>query len=167
MSGRVHVHRRGSLALAVSASMCLPGLAPPVSTAGTFLVDGGVLNNLPIDEMAPRAEGPIIAVDVTARQEIDGVESDEHAPNGREHWPWDEKTPMPSFGESLTRLMLIGATDTIAAAERHADLLICPGDEGVGLLEFHQLDRMREAGRHAAREALASAPAVIFGGLRG
>ena len=38
-----------------------------------------------------------------------------------------------------------------------ADLIIKPRVEGVGLLEFHQLDAAREAGQTAAREALAQA----------
>jgi len=42
---------------------------------------------------------------------------------------------------------------------RYADLLIRPRPEGVGLLEFHQL----EAGRAAALEALEHAPACLFG----
>jgi predicted acylesterase/phospholipase RssA len=41
-------------------------------------------------------------------------------------------------------------------------LLISPRADGVGLLEFHQLDAAREAGRVAAREALESASASLF-----
>jgi NTE family protein len=41
--------------------------------------------------------------------------------------------------------------------------VIEPEDLGVGFLEFHQIDRVREAGRRAAREALAAAPAHILG----
>jgi hypothetical protein len=35
--------------------------------------------------------------------------------------------------------------------------------EGVGMLEWHQLDRMREAGRRAALEALERAPESLLG----
>ena len=44
------------------------------------------------------------------------------------------------------------------AARRHADLVIKPHAEGDELLEFHQLDTAREAGRAAARKALELAP---------
>jgi predicted ATPase len=47
------------------------------------------------------------------------------------------------------------------AAQRYADLVIKPRAEGVGLLEFHQLDAAREAGRRAARQALERAPASL------
>jgi predicted acylesterase/phospholipase RssA len=44
-----------------------------------------------------------------------------------------------------------------------ADVLIRPDHEGIGILEFHMLDRMRAAGRRAAAEALAAAPPSVFG----
>ena len=65
--------------------------------------------------------------------------------------------------EALTRVLLLGSANTSEAARRHADWTIAPRNEGVGLLEFHQLDRAREAGRAAAREALEQAPASIMG----
>ena len=69
LSSRVVVHRRGSLVDAVGASMSIPGLVPPVSRGGRLLVDGGVLNNLPVDLMHDTPEGPIVAVDVVRRLE--------------------------------------------------------------------------------------------------
>ena len=65
--GRVQevVHERGSTWRAVRASVSLPGVWPPVFEQGDLLVDGGVLNNLPVDLMASRIQtGPIIAVDL-------------------------------------------------------------------------------------------------------
>jgi len=39
---------------------------PPIPTPeGRLLVDGGVLDNLPVETMARDNEGPVIAVDVT------------------------------------------------------------------------------------------------------
>jgi NTE family protein len=69
---------------------------------------------------------------------------------------------LPSLGETLTRVLLLGSANTTAAALRRADLVITPRPAGVGLLEFHQLDAAREAGRAAARAALAGAPAEFF-----
>ena len=62
------VHRTGLMADAVYSSMALPGVYPPIPTTdGRLLVDGGVMDNLPVETMAKRAEGPIIAVDVSQR----------------------------------------------------------------------------------------------------
>jgi NTE family protein len=59
-------------------------------------------------------------------------------------------------------VLLLGSENTSEAARRHADLVIKPRPEGVGLLEFHQIDTAREAGRVAARETLERSPAGLF-----
>jgi NTE family protein len=173
VSGGQVVHRSGSVAHAVSASMCFPGLCPPVAgTDGALLIDGGVLSNLPVDLMADADEGPVIAVDVSQRFDPPTGKR----PHGRrrllkprpiEEWPWDDSRTLPSFTETLTRLVMIGSADTREAGRRHADLVIMPPNDGVGILEFHQLDRMRDAGRRAAVEALENAPPELLARLSG
>lgn len=64
-ASRSFVHREGSVVLAVRATSAIPGIMPPVPHGSDLLVDGGILNNLPIDvarEVAP--VGRIVAVDV-------------------------------------------------------------------------------------------------------
>ena len=58
-------------------------------------------------------------------------------------------------------MLLLGSANTSEAAYRHADLVISPRAPGVGLLEFHQIDEAREAGRAAARDALAATPELL------
>ena len=59
------MHRRGCLVDAVRASVRLPVLFPPIAHAdGRLLVDGGVLDNLPVDLLVERDEGPVVAVNV-------------------------------------------------------------------------------------------------------
>ena len=147
-SGELVRHRFGALWERVAMSMTLPGLAPPVVSGRRVFVDGGVIDNLPVRSMAGDGEGPIIAVDATsgfglARR----ADADESAPPLR---------------ETLTRVFLLGCANTAQEARRWADLVINPRSDGIGLLEFHQLDRAREAGRRAAREALADAPPELF-----
>lgn len=58
-------HRSGSLITAIRASMALPGVFPPVVLDGNLLVDGGVLQNLPVDPLlTDPAISTTIAVDV-------------------------------------------------------------------------------------------------------
>jgi predicted acylesterase/phospholipase RssA len=70
---------------------------------------------------------------------------------------------VPRLGETVVRTVTVGSIDTVAAARRHADLVIQPRVEGIGLLDWRQLDAARVAGREAARTALAGAPASVFG----
>jgi NTE family protein len=50
-TGRIHEHRAGVLWRALRATVALPGILPPVTHHGHLLVDGGVMNNLPVDLM--------------------------------------------------------------------------------------------------------------------
>jgi len=63
---------------------------------------------------------------------------------------------LPRIGETLMRTVAVGSADSVAAALRHADLVIAPRVDGVRMLDWKQLDRAREIGRSAAREALAA-----------
>jgi NTE family protein len=157
------VLRSGPLGQAVGASMCLPGITPPVAVGERLLVDGGVFNNLPVEEMAVSNEGPVLAIDVTAQFESPGA----RAPRWRRRRPreiaargrqaitgWD--TPLPSFKETIIRSIVLGSIDTAAAAAQYADALIVPAVEEFGLLDFAALDRIVDAGSAAATAALES-----------
>jgi NTE family protein len=155
-SGRLEIARYGPLWEAVSFSICLPIIAPPQVRGREMFIDGSLVDNLPVKAMADMGEGPIIAVDVKAT-----FERSKDGPAAAR--TQDNRPPRPpSLGETLTRVLLLGSENTTEAARRYADLLIKPRAEGVGLLEFHQLDTAREAGRVAAREALERAPAGLF-----
>ena len=151
-SGRLEITRHGPLWEAVGFSINLPVIAPPQVRGRKLFIDGSLVDNLPVRAMADMAEGPIIAVDVkaTPRRQENGL-AKARARNQRPPRP-------PALGETLTRLLLLGSESTSQSARRHADLVIRPRTEGVGLLEFGQLDAARAAGRAAAREALERAP---------
>ncbi|MBA2665512.1 MAG: patatin-like phospholipase family protein [Trueperaceae bacterium] len=58
------VFREGPLRLAVSASNAFPGLFTPVEYEGRQLLDGGIINNFPVDLIRAMTSRPILAVDV-------------------------------------------------------------------------------------------------------
>jgi NTE family protein len=64
ITGREVVFRSGSVARAMRASMSFPAFFEPLLDGGRCLVDGGILNNLPVS--IPRREGfkRVLAVDV-------------------------------------------------------------------------------------------------------
>lgn len=62
-SYRLHVHRQGDLWTAVRASASIPVLLPPIYTAeGEMLVDGALLDNVPIGAMHDLKSGPNVVV---------------------------------------------------------------------------------------------------------
>jgi len=65
-TGERVVFREGSVALAARASSTIPGLFEPVVFRHRYLVDGGLVSNIPTDLVALMGADVIIAVDVTA-----------------------------------------------------------------------------------------------------
>ena len=57
--------REGPVSLALRATMALPGLFMPLEIDGMRLVDGGLLNNLPVDVAKNTGAKIVIAVDVS------------------------------------------------------------------------------------------------------
>ena len=113
-----------------------------------LLLDGGLMDNLPSEAMAKDGEGAVIAVDVSE-------------PSVRSLAPGVQPT-VPGLAETIFKVMLLSEADD-ARRRSFADVLIRPDFDGVGILEFHMLDQMRESGRRAAAQALENAPASIFG----
>jgi predicted acylesterase/phospholipase RssA len=137
------VHRRGSVVDATVASVRLPVLFAPVPTDdGRLLMDGGVLDNLPVDLLTERDEGPVLAVNIS----MGGGGGGRGRPPGRPR--------VPALGETLLRTMMIGSGGAIEAAHRRGAVVLTPDARGVGLLEFHQFDRMVQSGREAVRALL-------------
>jgi len=139
-----YVHTSGPLWQAAAASARLPALFPPMQVDGRMLVDGSILDNLPAWLLTERVEGPVIAVHVSmsGTSRADGVPV----------VPRPRRTP--ALGETLLRTMTIGSSGAAESARAAGAYVITPPSLGVGMLEFHQLDRMVEAGRMAARELL-------------
>ena len=55
---------KGSLSRAIRASMAIPGIFKPVVIEGRRLVDGGMLNNLPVDVARDMGADIVIAIDL-------------------------------------------------------------------------------------------------------
>jgi predicted acylesterase/phospholipase RssA/CRP-like cAMP-binding protein len=159
------IHRTGLMREALYASLAIPGVFPPVAPGdGRLLVDGGVLDNLPVETMSCALEGPVVASDVSARN---GRWAQARRPGLRRITRYGRRVLtgtddlLPRLGETLFRTFTLGSADTAAAALAHADLVVVPPAEGVGLMDWKQLPRLREVGRAAARSVLEDAPDVV------
>ncbi|MEN8139421.1 MAG: patatin-like phospholipase family protein [Bacteroidota bacterium] len=60
------VFKRGSLYEAIRASISIPSVFTPIVSGDTLLVDGGVINNLPIEHVKNSGNNLLIVVDVNA-----------------------------------------------------------------------------------------------------
>jgi predicted acylesterase/phospholipase RssA len=138
-------HRRGPVVEAVGASMSLPGVAPPVRLGDRLLVDGGVLDNLPVQTMLSADEGPVIAVDVLAR----GM------PGARRTSRNGKASPLPGIVETLARSTTLASRRSADEQRALAALTIAPDLSDVSLFDFRRFDEIVATGRRAAEHALA------------
>ncbi len=143
------VHRNGPVADVVSCSSRLPGLYPPQVYDGGLHIDGAVLDNLPVSALAG-PEGPVIAVHIGAGG---GGSAASGGPSGQPR--------VPGIGDTLMRTILMGSRTAADGALALADVVIRPDARAVGLLEFHQIDAAREAGRVATRAVLPEIHALL------
>jgi NTE family protein len=112
---------QGPLLPAVLASISIPGVFPPVEIGQYRLVDGGVLNSVPVKECIALGAEKTIAVDIQF--------------NPTKELPWqdlpqDEQfpIPIPDFFLDIYRseLIMISRLTQINLAENPPDLLLCP-----------------------------------------
>lgn len=156
------VHRSGTLWTAVLASLSIPGLLPPVFMDGRLLVDGGVLNNLPIDVMADTDEGPVIAVDVMREFTGEGARRNSRFRRRRGRRatvPSAESTQhtrLPPVAETLTRATVLSSWRQAEANRGRAAMVVSVPTDRTGLLAFDRLDELVDAGRRAAERAMDS-----------
>src|ERR1700744_2399310 len=152
-TGRIHEHRGGALWRALRASVALPGILPPVTHHGHLLVDGGVMNNLPVDVMRQRESGPIIASDVTG--EIDLQAKDDKYGERPLWWLIAQRMRgTPSIVSILMRSGTVGSEAQRRVVREQADYLFEPALPDIGLRDWESFDR-------AIAEGYAHAQAMI------
>ena len=66
-TGEKVVLKKGSVVNAIMASTCMPGIFKPVEYNGKLLVDGGIVENVPIDTVREMGANYIIGVDLNAK----------------------------------------------------------------------------------------------------
>jgi len=163
-TGRVVSHRRGSLLRAVRASVAIPGVLPPVPDGESLLVDGGVLNNLPIDSMREmNPTGIVIAVDVMSPR---GPRAREDYGLSISGWrlmvsrlnPFTRTTAVPGLITTIMRSMFVGSDGTRERMLQDglADLYLSIRAPGVGLLQFDSISKTAQLGYEGSIEPLSA-----------
>jgi NTE family protein len=140
-AGAAAVHRRGLLTTWVRASISIPGILPPVVDNRHIYVDGGVINNMPVDVMKATGRGKVIAVDIhsgtpfTAGEEIKAKTFLRRA-----------KTSGPTIFQVLWRVATINSAGSYGSAMHQPDILLKPNIGAIGLLDWRGLEGTMTSG---------------------
>jgi NTE family protein len=157
-TGRIAVHQEGPLWRWLRASVAIPGVLPPVFQGGEVFVDGGAMNNLPVDVMRAKGRGPVIGVDCgTDRAFTADVEATE-TPSVWSLFGGRGPRRRPNILQILWRAGMVNSTTATLERRLQSDLLITPALESVELLDWKGFERAVEIGyRDACRRLEAGA----------
>ncbi len=140
VDGEPFAIKKGCIGRAIQASSAIPQLRKPVEIDGALLVDGGIVENLPIEHALKMNCDYIIAVDVD--EKLDPV-------------------PLNTFraiGSVATRVLNIGLSriDSYQSKLSTTATIIHPDVCGISLLSLDKNDAKRAviAGEKAARQAI-------------
>ncbi|HQT84944.1 MAG: hypothetical protein B7Z58_13950 [Acidiphilium sp. 37-64-53] len=155
------VLRRGSLSKSMLASLSIPGALPPVVLDRHLHIDGGTLNNLPVDVMEGFGVATIVAVDLlaeTARTvEFDWVPSSAALVRHRLRGLFGRRRRrlMPGIMEIMLKATVLHSIDRQRDLRGRADVTITPTLQGIRLLDWKKFELADAAGAQATREQLA------------
>lgn len=136
-SGRKVVFSDGDLAVAMRASMSVPGAFAPVKVGDRLLVDGGMADNVPVDEARAMGATRMIVVDVSSP-----LQTSESLTN-----------PAAILDQVVTALMA-EKTERALAALAEDDVLIRPELGTLSATEFHRAAEAVRIGERAAEALL-------------
>jgi NTE family protein len=140
----------------VLASMAIPGVYPPTAALGSYLVDGGVLNPVPVRQCRELGAGVVIGVRLTASH-TSPRESLEEKP----HRPFAVETIMRTFEIMLNRL------SEMSHESADVNIEICIDGTG-GVRDFQRGEEIAAAGYRsvfATKSELTAAMPYIGAGI--
>lgn len=129
-TGKPVVLERGYLPRAISASGALPSLFSPVHIEDMLLVDGGVINNYPIDEVKNKGIDIIIGVDVQ-----DSLR---------------DRTELQSGLNVLSQINNFRTIDNMTVKREKTDIYLKPNIKDFTVVSFSEGTKIIEAGYNEA-----------------
>ncbi len=169
----------GDATEAVRASIAVPGLLTPVRWGEQILLDGGLVNPVPVSVVRAMGADVVIGVDVsidvienrlarihetaiarptgTATAHLHEVLQGINSPAAAQLDAWLHRAPLPGIVDVLmSSIYVMQAQIARANLQRHpADLLIRPSLGSIRFMEFERAGEIIELGYQAAKSALA------------
>lgn len=143
LSGEIVVMNEGLLAPAIRASCSVPGVFTPYHRNGRLLVDGVVVNNLPVTVAQNMGADYVIAVDLLPLVSHAQVE------------------PRNVVELSMTALFMLARATQIE--QELADVLISPAITHINLADLNSGEELMAAGREATEAAMPRIQAALAG----
>jgi len=135
VNDKAHVFRDGSLSTALRSTMSLPGVFSPVRANDTVYVDGGLLNNLPVDVAKTMGSDITIAIHLATK-------------------PLGANTPLSSVGVLGESLSVVVAANELRSMEL-ADILVSVPLQNFASTDYKRGEEIIKLGYEAAQSKMA------------
>ncbi|WP_375459756.1 patatin-like phospholipase family protein [uncultured Enterovirga sp.] len=160
---------RGALVEALAASYALPGIFDPVRVGGRWLMDGALVNPVPVTVARALGADLVVCVNLNAEIRLRGTVIQTPAPDEVVEAVSEEQGTRRFFGGATKRrsgapgiaAVMIDAfniTQDRISRSRLAgdppDVMVAPKLQQIGLFEFHRAAECIERGAEAARRVL-------------
>ncbi|MEX0982442.1 MAG: patatin-like phospholipase family protein [Bacteroidales bacterium] len=171
LNQREVVFRQGRVYDAIRASIAIPGVLTPVKTKDGLLVDGGVMDNIPVKHVERKGDELLVAVDVNGGNGMEMVPETKEEQEDHQFFLQRQLNGLytylgikrePKSEEKLGYVDLINKTITLMthhmaqlSLEIHKpDIYIEVSGESCGIFDFYKARQMVERGSKTAAKAL-------------
>jgi len=148
------VFTSGSFFDAVRASIAIPGVFTPVNQLDNILVDGGLINPLPLNHLKRKVDEMVIAINVNAPEEE--AFSASAASKYAGYLTISQKAILTMLGKIIELSIDLYKPDIVVHIPRNV----------VGIWDYHKTDFLIEVGMQKTREALLNDRKTTAGFLR-
>jgi NTE family protein len=156
MTGEEIVFKDGSVMEAVRASFSIPGLFSVAKLQGRYLVDGGIVNPVPVTTLRKMGAEFTIAVNVIPDM---GATNSTLWAGRRSKRGFKE----PNIAEVLMQSMYIESRPLVQTALKSADLVIEPQVASIGPGDFHRARECILQGKLAAADQVPKLQRILLG----
>ena len=171
LNKREVVFREGRVYDAIRASIAIPGVLTPVKTKDGLLVDGGVMDNIPVKHVKKIGDELLVAVDVNGESSSKRVPETMEEKEDHQYFLQRQLNGLYEYlgiksesksEEKLGYVDLINKTIILMthhmarlSLEKHApDILIEVSGESCGTFDFYKAEMMVERGSKVAAKVL-------------
>ncbi len=172
------VFSSGKIVDAVMASIAIPGVFAPTISAGDLIIDGGMLEPVPVGTLVKAGINKIIAInvlpsseDISRSYEFNRRRQEEERNKASSGNPWDRfsyyartafyKTFSPNVLDIIVNSMQMMEYAIAESDCQKADVLISPVAEGVDWFDFFKVEALIKKGEEDAQKALPAIKKVL------
>lgn len=153
------IHSMGYAWRYIRASMTIAGLLPPLIEKGSMLLDGGYVDNLPVDEMKARGCDNIFAVDVGSNDDRTPLNYGDSLNGFWALWnnwnPFSSRKSVPTMADIQVRLAYVSSVNALEKSKMTPGVVYMrPPVENYGTLAFGQFEEIYNVGADYGRSLI-------------